>query len=111
MSSVTGRFKTTLEVDGLRAAMRWLNDRVPYRFTAVFAFDGDMLRNICLTDKQDRTIARCPDQPITSSYCMYVHHSREIFSVEETLQDGRVPNGRSEGLRWNNEVVMPLAAC
>jgi hypothetical protein len=48
MSSVVGKFKMTLQADGVRAAMRWLNDRVPDRFTAIFAFDGDMLHNICL---------------------------------------------------------------
>jgi hypothetical protein len=34
--------------------MRWLNDRVPYRFTAIFAFDVDVLRNICLIDKENQ---------------------------------------------------------
>ncbi|MFZ0321803.1 MAG: GAF domain-containing protein [Candidatus Sulfotelmatobacter sp.] len=80
----------TLQADGLRGAMRWLNDRVPYRFTAIFAFDGDMLRNICLIDKNDRNTTNCSDQPITESYCMYIHRSRETFSVEEALLDKRV---------------------
>jgi GAF domain-containing protein len=90
MNNITGRFKATLEADGLRGAVRWLNDRVPYRFTAIFAFDGDMLRNICLVDKEDQAITNCSDQPITSSYCMYIHKSREIFSIEEALVDARV---------------------
>jgi GAF domain-containing protein len=90
MSSLTGRSKKTLQTDGLRAAMQWLNDRVPYRFTAIFAFDGDMLRNICLIDKENQDTATCSDQPITESYCMYIHRSHETFSVEETLLDGRV---------------------
>jgi hypothetical protein len=74
----------------LWAAMRWLNHRVPYRFTAIFAFDHDMLRNICLVDKQDQKITNCPDLPITASYCMYIHRSGEPFSVEEAWQDRRV---------------------
>jgi hypothetical protein len=90
MSSVVGNFKMTLQADGLRAAMRWLNDRVPYRFTAIFAFDGDMLRNICLIDKENQNIAHCADQPITESYCMYIHRSGESFSVEKALLDKRV---------------------
>jgi GAF domain-containing protein len=90
MSDIVGKFNTTLQADGLRAAMRWLNDRVPYRFTAIVAFDGDMLRNICLIDKENQTITNCSDQPITESYCMYIHRSRESFIVEETLQDSRV---------------------
>ena len=90
MSGIATKFKTTLKADGLRAAMRWLNDRVPYRFTAIFAFDGDILRNICLIDKENQNITNCSDQPITESYCMYVRHSRERFSVEEASLDSRV---------------------
>jgi hypothetical protein len=67
MSSIAGKFKMTVEADGLSAAMRWLNDRVPYRFTAIFAFDRDMLRNICLVDKENQSISKCSDQPIMES--------------------------------------------
>src|SRR5580698_3110586 len=90
MSSVVGKFKMTLQADGLRAAMRWLNDRVPYRYTAIFAFDGEMLRNICLIDKDNSTVTNCADQPIAESYCMYIHRSRERFNVEQALLDARV---------------------
>jgi GAF domain-containing protein len=90
MSGTVGKFKVTLKADGLRAAMRWLNDRVPYRFTAIFAFDGDMLRNICLIDKDNQKITNCSDQPLTESYCMYVHRSGERFGVEEASLDKRV---------------------
>src|ERR1700694_5916980 len=90
MSGITEKFKIALKADGLWAAMRWLNDRVPYRFTAIFAFYGDMLRNICLIDKQNQKITKCSDQPITESYCMYIHRSSERFVVEEALLDGRV---------------------
>jgi GAF domain-containing protein len=70
--------------------MRWMNDRVPYRFTAIFAFDGDTLRNICLVDKQNADVTHCPNQPITDSYCIYIHRSGEQFSVEEAMLDRRV---------------------
>lgn len=70
--------------------MRWLNNRVPYRFTAIFAFDGDMLHNVCLVDKSNPEISRCSDQPITESYCMYIHRTSQTFSVEEAPMDERV---------------------
>jgi hypothetical protein len=90
MANLAGEFKGTLEADGLWAAMRWLNDRVPYRFTAIFAFQGDMLRNLCLVDKDNADITGCPDQAITDSYCIYIHRSSERFSVEDALLDRRV---------------------
>ena len=80
----------TLEADGLWAGLRWLNDRVPYRFTAIFAFDGDMLRNICLFDKENQSTTKCSDQPITESNCLYVRRSGERFSLEEASLDKRV---------------------
>jgi len=90
VSSIAEKFKIALNAGGLWAAVRWLNDRVPYRFTAIFAFDGDMLRNICLVDKENEKITNCSDQPITESYCMYIHRSAEPFSVEEASRDMRV---------------------
>jgi hypothetical protein len=90
MTAIAEKFKTTLKADGLEAAMRWLNDRVPYRYTAIFAFDGEMLRNICLIDKDNSKITNCSDQTITESYCMYIRRSRERFTVEHALLDKRV---------------------
>ena len=90
MSSVATIFRANLESHGLWEAMRELNATVPYRYTAIFAFDGDMLHNVCLIDKTDQNITKCSDQPITESYCMYIHQSHERFSVEEAPMDQRV---------------------
>jgi GAF domain-containing protein len=83
-------FRSTLKADGLVTALLWLNDRVPYRFTAVFAFEGDMLRNVCLVDKKSQTTVQCGDQPITDSYCIYIHRSQDRFSVQDAEGDSRV---------------------
>ena len=87
--------------------MRWMNDRVPYRFTAIFAFDGDTLRNICLVDKQNAQVTHCPNQAITDSYCLYIHRSGEQFSVEEAKLDRRV-DGPSEAARLSMLLGIPL---
>lgn len=97
MVSIAQKFKGILAAGGLRAAMRWLNDRVPYRYTAIFAFEGEMLRNICLIDKQNSNITNCSDQPITESYCMYIHRSGEHFKVEESALDQRVEEHPKRG--------------
>jgi GAF domain-containing protein len=90
VSDALKRFEAALRTQGLFAAMRWLNAQVPYRYSAVFRFDGDILRNVCLIDKENPNTFTCDDQPITNSYCMYVRRSGESFSVEETLKDSRV---------------------
>jgi hypothetical protein len=90
MPSLADQFKTTIMTDGLWAARRWLNGKVQYRYTAIFAFHGDTLRNLCLVDKENANIKGCVDQPITDSYCIYIHRSGERFSVEHALHDKRV---------------------
>jgi hypothetical protein len=90
MTGIAEQFTSALEAGGLNTAMRWLNDRVPYRYTAIFAFEGEMLRNVCLIDKENLNITNCANQPITGSYCMYVHRSRERFNIEQSLLDKRV---------------------
>jgi len=70
--------------------MRSLNALSRYRFTAIFGFDGDFLRNVCLVDKEDSAVKSCADQNITESYCIFVKRSGEPFSVEHALRDERV---------------------
>ena len=90
MASTAERFRATIAADGLWVAIRSLNAASPYRFTAIFGFDGDLLRNVCLVDKEDSTVKNCADQPITESYCIFIHRAAEPFSVEYALQDKRV---------------------
>jgi GAF domain-containing protein len=89
-SALTQQFQATIDAQGLRGAMQWLNQQVPYRFTAIFRFDGDMLRNVCFVDKQNPELISCTDQPITDSYCIYIYRTHEEFSVEASLTDLRV---------------------
>jgi GAF domain-containing protein len=77
-------------IEGLDAAMRWLNSPVQYRFTAIFAFEDDMLRNICFVDKDNADITNCVDQPILDSYCTYIVRSGKAFGVEQASTDVRV---------------------
>lgn len=110
MASLADKFRATLKADGLWAAMRWLNNRVPYRFTAIFAFDGDTLRNVCLVDKEDANTTHCADQLIGDSYCIYVQRFGERFSVEASMSDKRVeghPKRRSYQCYYGIPLLSP----
>jgi GAF domain-containing protein len=87
MPTFAENFKSTWATQGIWAAMRWLNAQTPYRYTAIFAFEGDMLHNVCLVDKLDPSIIGCEDQPITNSYCLYIHRSHERLSIEDSTAD------------------------
>jgi GAF domain-containing protein len=88
--SAAEEFKSTTITHGLWSAMRWLNEQVPYRYTAIFGFHGDMLRNVCMVDKRDPVVTHCADQPITESYCIFIHRTGASFGVEDSLEDPRV---------------------
>ena len=90
IASLRERFRALVRAGGLPAGLRALNTAVPYRYSAVFRFDGDMLRNVCLVDKLDPSVMRCADQPISESYCIYIQRSRRRFSVENAGSDHRV---------------------
>ena len=83
-------FREVLDDRGLPGAIRWLNERAPYRYTAVFAFAGDTLRNVCLVDKENADVTSCPDSSVTNSYCTYIRESGRKFGVEASLTDSRV---------------------
>lgn len=90
MAAITEEFKNAVREEGLLGGLRWLNARVPHRFSAVFAFESGNLRNLALVDKEDPGITRCEDQPVSESYCVYVQQTERAFEVENALSDARV---------------------
>src|SRR5688572_1254076 len=89
---VLEQFKTALNPAELWDALRFLNASAPYRFSAIFRFDGDMLRSVCLVDKEDPSVRICEDLPIADSYCVYIHRTANSFAVEYAEGDRRVDN-------------------
>ena len=107
MPSVVSSFRNELRDGGLFNAMRWLNAGVPYRDSAIFAFRGDMLQNICLVDKADPAVTTCGDQEITQSYCLYVSRSRSAFGVDDAMLDRRV-DGHPKQRSFQSYYGVPL---
>ena len=85
-------FREALRRQGLGSAMRLLNDAAGYRFSAVYAFMGGNLRNLCLIDKEDAHVSRTGDISVEESYCVFIKRSAQPFSVENSSQDSRVEN-------------------
>lgn len=84
-------FERVLDSDGLIAAMRHLNARTPHRFTGVFRFDGDMLRNVALVDKWLADVVVGEDVPLAQAYCAHLHSTGEPLLVADGPSDSRVP--------------------
>lgn len=83
-------FRTVLRSEGLCEAVRLLNVATSYRFSAVYAFQGDVLRNVCLVDKLDPSASPASDLPIEESYCVFIKRTSKAFGLEHAARDIRV---------------------
>ncbi len=76
---------------GLHAALRYLNRRTPHRFTGVYRYDGEMLRNMALFDRSEPEKQRDIDIPMADAYCANVGRNREPLEFADARGDGRFP--------------------
>ena len=90
IESLTQRARAKLRTEGVRAALEFLNQSSAHRFTALFRFEGETLRNLHLIDRDDPAVQRCPDMPVLESYCVYVRDAARKFLIERSLEDARV---------------------
>ena len=72
-----------------------LNQRTPHRFTGIFRYDGEMLRNVALYDKWDAKVQHGSDLPLAEAYCSVVHETASPLIVEDGGLDARFPHLRS----------------
>jgi GAF domain-containing protein len=86
----SAQFKHLLSGRGLLEAVRFLNSRSVHRFTALYAFEDRMLRNVCLVDKEDDSVRQMDTIEITQSYCLFVLNSGQKFIVPDSREDQRV---------------------
>jgi hypothetical protein len=84
-------FRDQLRFGGLPAALEYLNRRTSHRFTGVFRFEGDMLRNVHLVDKWDPAVQRGDDVPLASAYCAHLERTGDPLEVTNGAVDPRTP--------------------
>ena len=77
--------------DGLpRQALAALNGFGPYRFSAVYAFDGDLLVNRLLFDRENPADDGGGTAPVASTYCAFIRTLDAPFELWDSLVDDRV---------------------
>lgn len=90
--------RTALSQGGPDAALAYLNKGVPHRYTAVYRFDGDLLRNVLLCDKLDQVR---PDfllaVPFKHSFCQFVLRD-QAFRTEDSRKDRRLDGNPYQGV-------------
>lgn len=85
------KLKTLLRNEGVGSAISFLNGLAKYRFTALYYFSGETLRNIYFYDREHPALAVAPpDIAVADSYCAFVRSSGQAFATPDSLHDERL---------------------
>lgn len=82
-------FQSVLDAKGLRAALRFLNTQTPHRFTGVYRFDHETLRNIALCDRHNPAVDHGEDLPMANAPCARVGDFGTHLVVDNLIYDTR----------------------
>ena len=74
----------------LRGALMYLNSLTRHRFSSLYRFDNEMLRNVVLFDRLNPEQPRCDDLPVLASYCVFVRDEQATFRVDDSHIDARL---------------------
>ena len=91
MTAELTEFQRMLATEGLHAALRYLNRRTPHRFTGVYRYDGEMLRNLAMFDKFTPELLRGDDAPLAQTFCANVQGAGGTLEVLDGSSDERFP--------------------
>lgn len=83
-------FTAVLTNQGVSAALAYLNNRTPHRYTGIFRFDGETLRNDALYDRFDSSVNRGDDVPMHVTYCSLVGKQQAPLEINDATTDERV---------------------
>lgn len=91
-------FTAALESAGAAAALAYLNEGVPHRYSAVYRLRGDTLKNVVLHDKAGETR---PDYlaevRFETSFCQFVIRDG-TFRTDDSGQDSRLDGHPYQGV-------------
>ncbi|SDY67001.1 hypothetical protein [Hymenobacter psychrophilus] len=90
MPDEISEFRRVMQQQGLHAALQYLNRRTPHRYTGVFRFDGEMLRNEALFDRLQPALEQGGDAPMAVTYCSLVGQQQAPLEIIDATTDARV---------------------
>lgn len=85
------QLKAILASEGVRAALKYMNEHTAHRFSAIFLFENEStLHNLFFYDRENPGLEQVQDIPIQASYCVFVRRLRRNFAVSDSRADERV---------------------
>jgi GAF domain-containing protein len=89
-SAPLAQLQCLLENAGLRAALEFLNKRVPHRYTIVYKFDGEAFYGMVVVDKLKEPVPALFNKvPFIDSFCQY-SVDEGAFWTSDALRDRRL---------------------
>lgn len=101
------QFRLAFDSGGLYGALRYLNARTPFRYTAVYRLDGQMMRNIHLYDRQGENPTSLAEVPLGDSFCQFVMRDNG-FNTVNSANDARLLGHPYQGV-VNSYFGLPLS--
>ncbi|MBG8555865.1 GAF domain-containing protein [Hymenobacter guriensis] len=83
-------FARVLGQDGLHAALEFLNRRTPHRYTGIYRFDAELLRNEALYDRYQPTPKQVGAVPLSVTFCSLVGKQQVPLEVLDATTDAAV---------------------
>lgn len=80
-------FTAFLQQQGVHPALEYLNHRTPHRYTGLFRFDGDILRNEVLFDRNQPSVRQGADVPMALTYCALVGKQEASLNILDAATD------------------------
>ncbi len=59
-------------------ALRLLNGRAPHRYTGIYKYTPDVLKNLYLVDAFDQEVTKGGDVSLEEAYCVILRHERKV---------------------------------
>ena len=82
-------FQSMLERGALADALGYLNAQTPFRFTAVYRFDGLLLENMWLFDRESGFGSDSSVAKVSDTYCVWIHETLSVVQMSDALTDPR----------------------
>ena len=89
-SQAVAEIKKILRNEGVRAALIFVNHLTEHRFSALYQFQNDILRNLYFYDREYPETETTDEIPVTASYCVFLRDSGLLFHTSDALRDERV---------------------
>ena len=82
--------KKILREEGVRPALVFLNHLTEHRFSALYQFEDERLRNLYFYDRETPELEWTDKIRVTASYCVFLRDQGRLFHTSDALRDERV---------------------